>query len=175
MPVPSITSEMASNLPWLRSILNDPFRKQKLNDALRRWKIHMQACECKGYVNARCFWYQEMLWLHLSVEQPFRGARMNMESYSFHNALLMCLHGRRGRGVRVWLFCSWQRPWGLLAGVFHGRMRKDATMKIVLLIPLCLVSSATAHNGLNSILPPSIKAPVVAAHCQALFGAKKWR
>ena len=43
--------------------------------------------------------------------------------------------------------------------VFHGRMRGDATMKIVPLIPLCLVSSS--HNSLNSILPLSIKAPVV--------------
>lgn len=56
---------------------------------------------------------------------------------------------------------------------FHGRMRDDATMKIVPLIPLCLVSSATSHNGLNSILPLSIKAPVVAVHCHALFGARK--
>lgn len=87
-----------------------------------------------------------MLWLHLGVEQAFRGVEMNMESYSFDNALLMCLDGRWVWGVWVWLFYSWQRPWGLLAGVFHGRMRKDATIKIVLLIPLCLVSSATFHE-----------------------------
>lgn len=58
---------------------------------------------------------------------------------------------------------------------FHGRMRDDATMKIVPLIPLCLVSSATSHNGLNSILPFSIKAPVVAVHCHASFGVQKER
>lgn len=58
---------------------------------------------------------------------------------------------------------------------FHGRMRDDATMKIVPLIPLCLVSSATSHNGLNSILPLPIKAPVVAVHCHALFGGEKMK
>lgn len=56
---------------------------------------------------------------------------------------------------------------------FHSRTRKDATMKIVLLIQLCLVSSPTSHNGPNSILPLFIKAPVVVAHCGALFAAKK--
>lgn len=35
MPAPS-RSPMASNLPRLRSILNDPFRRKKLNDALKK-------------------------------------------------------------------------------------------------------------------------------------------
>lgn len=30
---------MASNLPWLRSTLNHPFKEKKLNNALRRWKM----------------------------------------------------------------------------------------------------------------------------------------
>lgn len=56
---------------------------------------------------------------------------------------------------------------------FHGRTRKDATMKIVLLILLCLVSSPTSHSGPNSILQLFTKAPVVVVHCRPLFGAKK--
>lgn len=36
----------------------------------------------------------------IASEQPFRGVEMNMGSYSFDNALLMRLDGRRGCGVR---------------------------------------------------------------------------
>lgn len=44
-------------------------------------------------------------------------------------------------------------------------------MKIVLLILLCMVFFATSHKPqLHSVR--SIKAPVVAAHCHALFSAK---
>lgn len=42
------------------------------------------------------------------------------------NALLMCLDGRRGRGVSgVWLFLrAGSGPEGVLAGVFHGKNEK---------------------------------------------------
>lgn len=79
----------------------------------------MWVCECEGYVNVRCFWYEETFWL-----LPFKCMPMNVKSYSFYNALLMCLDGWRGCGISVWLFYSWQQPWGLFASVFFMAERE---------------------------------------------------
>lgn len=120
----------------------------------------MWAWESEGYI--KMFDRREMLWLS--------SFSKNMES--FDGALVMCSDGRRGHGVQ--LFLVWQRPWGLLlAGVFHNARRKGVTMKIVLLIPLCLISSATSRSILGSILPLLIKTAVVALHCHLLFGGRK--
>lgn len=94
----------------------------------------------------------------IASEQQFRGVEMNMGSYSFNNALLMRLDGRRGCGVRGWLFCSWQRPWGLLAGVFswqneRRRHNEDRPSHPALSRLLCHFSqrpqlySAVFHKG----------------------------
>lgn len=125
MPVPSITSEMASNLPWLRSILNDPLRKgKKLNDALRRWGKKIDAgvwmlglCKCKIVL-----WYEEMFWLHL---KPFKRS---VDEYG-ELQLRQCSPNVFGWAVWLWRIgcdcsASWQRPWGLLAGVFSWQNEK---------------------------------------------------
>lgn len=66
MPAPSVTSRMASNLPWLRSILNDPFRQKKKwnNVAKKVGETHAGVwmgvlCKCKMFPIWRdddCIW-----------------------------------------------------------------------------------------------------------------------